>query len=235
MKNIPNQKKYCASVLTLMLIATPFNGLRDLRNALAQITRLPGIQTTSQLRKLRQKQIPIATTIAGTITTSVIWTDNSRPSATRATITLNEPLLYSDGNIALPEDSSLIVEVSDWDDAGFVTLSAIAILYKDSQGNFTQHEIPQGSLLIRNKDNQPLAFKTEESNGRNSVISGILDEAVQTGAGNLPLPGGLGSVVSRTIRDNSRRSRRSNRDAVYSIEEKTTVSIYVNSFLSIED
>ncbi|MCC0175847.1 hypothetical protein I4641_02475 [Waterburya agarophytonicola K14] len=235
MRNNPNQEKYYASVLALMLIATPFNGLNDLKNALAQITRLPGIQSNAQLRKLRQKQIPIATTISGTITTPIIWTDNSRPSTTRATIILNKPLLYSDGNIALPEDSSLIVEVSDWDDAGFVTLNAIAILYKDSQGKFTQQGIPQGSLLIRNEDNQPLAFKTEESNGGNSLISGILNEAVQTGAGNLSLPGGLGSVVSRTLRDNSKRSRRANRDAVYSVEEETTVSIYVNSFFSIED
>ena len=190
---------------------------------------------TSQRRELRQKQIPIATTIEGTITTPIIWTDNSLSSVTRATIILNEPLLYSDGDIALPEGASLIVEVSDWDDAGFVTLSVIAITYENSQGEFSQSTIPEGTFLIRNENHQPLAFKTEESHNENSLVRGLVSEALQSETRNLPLPGRFGSVVSRTIRNNSRRSRRSNSEIVYFIEEQTQVSIYVNSFLSIEN
>ena len=229
MKNILNHQKLHATAIAFILSATLVRGVS------AQSARFPNIQTTKRLREFPQKQIPLATTIEGTITTPIIWTDNSRSNTTRATITFNEPLLYSDGSIALPESSSLIVEVNDWDDAGFVTLNAVAIIYEDSRGEFTQSAIPEGTLLIRNEDNQPLAFKTEESNGENSIISGIFDEAVQTGARNLSLPGGIDSAVSRTIRDNFRSSRRSNTDTVYFVEEETTVSIVVNSFLSIEN
>ncbi|MDJ0596390.1 MAG: hypothetical protein QNJ72_41515 [Pleurocapsa sp. MO_226.B13] len=232
MKNISNHKKFYATAIVVVLTTT------SIHRVSAQIRRFPSIKTTNRLRELQQKQIPLATTIEGTITTPIIWTDNSQPNATRATIILNEPLLYSDGSIALPENSSLIVEVSDWDNAGFVTLNAVAIVYENSRGEFTQSTIPEGTLLIRNEDNHPLAFKTEESNGGNSIIGVIADEVVQTGARNLSLPGGLDSAVSRssrTIRDNSRSSRRSNTGAVYSVEEETTVSIYVNSFLSIEE
>lgn len=235
MKNITNRKSCCISLLALMLIATPINQLNSLGTVLTQSARLPGRQNTVQLRRLQQREIPLATTIKGTIATPIIWTDNSRPSQTRATITLNEPLLYDHGDIALPKDSSLVVEVSDWDDAGFVTLSAIAIVYENSQGKLIQRDIPENTFLIRNEDNEPLAFTTEESNGGNSIVGGIIGEAVQTGTRSISLPESLGSVVSRTIRKNSRRARRASRDEVYSIEEETSVSIYVNSFLSIEE
>lgn len=235
MKNITSRKSCCISLLALMLIATPINKLNNLGNVLTQSARLPGRQTTVQLRKLRKREISLATTIKGTVATPIIWTENSRPSQTRTTITLNEPLLYSNGDIALPKDSSLVVEVSDWDDTGFVTLSAIAIVYENRQGKLIQRDIPENTFLIRNEDNEPLAFTTEESNGENSIVGGIVDEAVQYGTRNISLPGSLGSVVSRTIRKNSRRARRSSRDAVYSVAEETSVSIYVNSFLSIEE
>jgi uncharacterized lipoprotein YbaY len=175
-------------------------------------------------------QIPIASIVKGKVANSIIWTENSLPPETRATITLTEPLKYSDGSIALPKNSSLIVEVSDWDDAGFVTLRPIAVV-TEGDGEFTQRAIPENALLIRNEDNQPLTFKTRNSGNNNSFIDNVVNEAIQTGSRRLP----FGSVVSKTIRDNSRRARRANRGEIYSVEEDTEVSIYVNSFLSIED
>lgn len=223
-----NQKCYFSAVaLMLLTMAICRYGVS------AQTTRVTG-KTTNLLGKTQLKQVPIATTVEGTITTPIIWTDNSRSSATKATVILNEPLLYSDGSIALPVGSSLIVEVSDWDDAGFVTLDANAIKYENRKGEFSQHSIHKGTLLIKNQNHQPLEFK-KESNSKNSIVSEVANEAVQTGARNLSLPSGLDSVVSRIIRDNFISLRRSKLDAVYSIEEETTVSIYVNSFLSFKD
>ena len=190
--------------------------------------------TASSTQKFRQKQIPIATTVKGTITTPIIWTDNSQSSATQTTISLSEPLLYSDGTIALPIGSSIVVEVTDFDRAGFVTLNAIAITYEDRQGKFNQFLIPEGSLLIRNKDSHPLEFDTDTNNS-DSIVNDFFNEAVQTGARNLSLPGGLDSAVSRTVRNNPINSKGSNLGAVYSVEEETEVSIYVNSFLNIEN
>lgn len=175
-------------------------------------------------------QIPIASIVKGKLANSIIWTQNSLPPETRATITLTEPLKYSNGSIALPKNSSLIVEVSDWDDAGFVTLRAIAIVTQED-GEFIQRAIPENALLIRNEDNRPLTFETKNSGNNNSFIDNVVSEAIQTGSRRLP----FGSVVSKTIRDNSRRARRANRGEIYSVEENTEVSIYVNSFLTIED
>lgn len=230
-----NNQKHYASILSFMLLASPIDISENLHLTSTKMTNLPGIQTRDRLIELRQKQIPIATSIRGTLNTPIIWTDSFQSASTRATINLDEPILYSNGDIALPRDSSLIVEVSDWDDAGFVNLIAIAIVYEDIRGELIQHNIPEGALLIRNEDNQPLAFKTEESKRGNSIVGEVVDEALQTGARSLPLPGGINSAISRSLRNNSRRSRRFNSGAVYSIQEETVVSIYVNSFIKIEN
>ena len=220
--HILNHHKRYFSAVALMLLAL-------------QVTQVSA-QTRRRLnaQKFPQKQIPIATTVKGTITTPIIWTDNSQFSATQATINLEEPLLYSDGTIALPVGSSIVVEVADFDRAGFVTLNAVAVTYENHQGEFNQFLISESSLLIRNKDNHPLKFDTE-SNEENSIVNDFFDEAVQTSTRNLSLPGGLDSAVSRIIKNNPITSRRLDSGVVYSIEEKTEVSIYVNSFLNIKN
>ncbi|MEL6930117.1 MAG: hypothetical protein AAFO95_15965 [Cyanobacteria bacterium J06600_6] len=226
-----------ASLLTLMLIATPIKKFWHLNITSPSLARLPGLQTTEQLKQLRQKQrqIPIATSIEGTISTPIVWTDNVQSSETRSTITLNEPLLYSNGDTALSQDSSLIVEVDNWDGAGFVTLKVVAVIYKNSQGDLVQSLLPEKALLIRNKDNKPLSFDVKDSGG-NPLVNDFFNEALQSGINSLPLPASINSSVSRTLRNNARKSRRrSGRNAIYSVRENTTVSIYVNSFISIED
>ena len=224
MTDILNYCQRCFSTIVLIFLAFP----------VCQVSARTKEVFGTQTRKLQQRQIPIATTIEGTIMTPIIWTDSSQSSTTKATIILNEPLFYSDGIIALPVGSSIVVEVANFDRAGFVTLNAIAVTYVDRQGKFNQYSIPEGSLLIRDKDNRPLKFETELNN-RRSIVTDFMGEAVQTGARKLPLPSGLDSAISRTIRNNSTPSRRSASDAIYSIEEKTEVSIYVNSFLNIEN
>lgn len=67
MKNFTSRKSCCISLLALMLIATPVNQLNSLGTVLTQSARLPGRQTTVQLRKLQQREIPLATTVAGTV------------------------------------------------------------------------------------------------------------------------------------------------------------------------
>jgi hypothetical protein len=225
------KNKYPKNVLTF-LVAFLIQGLTSATDASAQTQiQIPLGELLARTPTILQshKQIPIATTVKGTVTTPIVWTDISNPQETRATITINESLKYVDGDIALPENSSLIVEVNDWDDAGFVSLRTVALAYKDSKGQFKQCEIPPGALFIRDQENQPLAFKTEESEREYSILADLVDEAVDTTTRELPFPGRLNSVVSRTIRD-SRRLRRSNGEEVYYVENETPVLIYVNKF-----
>ena len=220
--NFLNHYQKYSSAIALMLLAFP-------------ITQVSASKpTASSIREFRSKQIPIATTVKGTITTPLIWTNNFQSSATRTTIDLEEPLLYSDGTIALPVGSSIVVEVANFDKSGFVTLNAIAVSYENSLGEFNQFLIPEDSLVIKNKDNYPLEFDTDLNND-NSIVNNFFDEAVQTGARNISLPGRLDSAVSRTIRNNSLNFKESDSSAVYSIKEKTKVSIYVNHFLNIKN
>lgn len=178
------------------------------------------------------KQFAIAKSIKGVLADSIAWTDSSQPEQARGSITLAEPLLFSDGTIALPVGSSIIVEVDDFNRSGFVSLNAIAIVVKNSQGKIIQQEIPEDSLLIRGENNQPLRFKTENSDSDNLRINRFLDDAVRSGTRNLSLPKGIGSTISRTINGSS--SSPTNQRKFYFIEPQTPVSIYVNASISLK-
>ncbi|MDJ0596389.1 MAG: hypothetical protein QNJ72_41510, partial [Pleurocapsa sp. MO_226.B13] len=179
-----------------------------------------------------RKQIAIAKSAKGILTSSVAWTDSSKSEDTRGSITLTEPLKSENGDIALPENSSIIVEVSDWDDGGFVTLRAIAIVAKNSQGEIVQQEIPEDSLLIRGEDNQPLKFETENSGSGNSGIDQLLSSAVKSSVRSLPIPREIGSAVSKTISGSG--SKVANEGKFYFIEAQTPILVYVNNSISIE-
>ena len=178
------------------------------------------------------KQLAIAKSIKGILASSIAWTDSSEPEQARGSITLVEPLLYSDGTIALPVNSSIIVEVDDFNRTGFVSLNAIAIVVKNSQGKIIQQEIPKDSLLIRGANNQPLRFETENSDSSSSRLDRFLDNAVKSGARNLSLPRGLSSTITKTISGSG--SRPSNQSKFYFIEPQTPISIYVNASVSLK-
>ena len=178
------------------------------------------------------RQIAIATSIRGILTNSVAWTDSSNPEDTRASVTLTEPLKYENEDIALQQGSSIIVEVSDFNQAGFVDLRAIAIVTRNSKGEFIQQEIPEDSLLIRGENNQPLKFETKNSGKGNSGINQLLGSAVKSGARNLPIPRQVGSALSRTI--NGSGSTRANDGQFYFVEAQTPVSVYVNNSINVD-
>ena len=190
-----------------------------------------GIANPLNTNDSNHKQIAIGSSAKGILTSSVAWTDSSKSENTRGSITLTEPLKSEQGNIALPKNSSLIVEVNHWDDAGFVTLNAVAIVTENSQGETIQQEIPEDSLLIRSEDNQPLKFETENSGNSNSTIDKLLNSAVKGSTRNLPIPREVGSVISNTISASG--SRTANEGKFHFIEAQTPIVVYVNNPVSI--
>jgi outer membrane biosynthesis protein TonB len=173
------------------------------------------------------KQVPIAN---GILNTSIVWIDSSNSEDSRGSITLTEPLKYSNGSIALPKNSSLIVEVSDWDDAGFVTLRPIAVITEED-GEFNQFAISENALLIKNEDNQPLTFKTKNERDGSSGIDRLLARVVKSSSIRLPIPREVGSAISRTIAPGGS----STGVKYYFVEAQTPVKIYLNHPLIIEN
>ena len=195
----------------------------------AQSVILDGLGTTRSSRnKQRTQQVPLASIAKAKLTTPIVWTDNSLPEETRGTLTLIEPLRSAAGDIALPVNSSVIVEVSDWSENGSLSLDAIAIVYQDRFGEFQQQEIPPKTLLIRDENNSVLKAEAKKID-RNSESTNILNNVVKAGSSALPREARaiLGGTLNRSGRSSS------SGDNIYQIDAKTPVSVYVNSLFRI--
>lgn len=137
-------------------------------------------------------QVPIGSTASARVSVPIIWSeDGSSPTAGRFAVTLTEPLVAQNGEIALPKDTVLITEVTEiTPDNHVVYQSAVAIVYRDRAGRIRQQEIPPHNLIIRGDRNQPLIAKgSRQSNG------GVLKQDLLVGA--LSSLGKIGEIINR--------------------------------------
>lgn len=178
------------------------------------------------------EQIPLATSVKGNLVDPIIWTNDSLPQDTRAKIVLEETIYYSNGDVAIPNGSSIIVEVVNWNDAGFVTLEAIALLYEDRHRQLKQIELKPKAFLIRDKNNRLLPYQQKNSGETTRFLGNVLGEVVGTEARNIL--GRAGSEVSRTLRRTTR-NRTSHNSTIFFVEENTPVSLSINSLINLKD
>ena len=178
------------------------------------------------------KQIPLATSVKGNLVDPILWTNDSLPQDTRAKIVLEEPIYYGNGDVAIPNGSSIIVEVVNWNDAGFVTLKAIALLYEDRHRQLKQIELEPKAFLIRDKNNRLLPYQQKNSGETSHFLGNVLGEVVRTEARNIL--GRAGSSVSRTLRRTTR-NRTSHNSTIFFVEENTPVSLSINSLINLKD
>ena len=190
--------------------ATLTAGVQGIINRQQQSTR------TNQSATQTSFQVPIGSTASARVSVPIIWSeDGSSPTAGRFAVTLTEPLIAQNGEIALPKDTVLITEVTEiTPDNHVVYQSAVAIVYRDRAGRIRQQEIPPNNLIIRGDRNQPLIAKgSRQSNG------GVLKQDLLVGA--LSSLGKIGEIINRPeeeiVReddgfDSYRRERRTSSD-----------------------
>lgn len=137
-------------------------------------------------------QVPIGSSASARVSVPIIWSeDGSSPTAGRFAVTLTEPLIAQNGEIALPKDTVLVTEVTEiTPDNHVVYQSAVAIVYRDRAGRIQQQEIAPNNLIIRGDRNQPLIAKgSRQSNG------GVLKQDLLVGA--LSSLGKIGEIINR--------------------------------------
>ena len=182
----------------------------------------------SSLNEPKTQPVALASIAKAKLTTPLVWTDDSLPEETRGTVTLIEPLRADDGNIALPVNSSLIVEVASGAENGLISLEAIAIVYQDNSGEFRQQQIPPKTLLIRDENNTPLEVEAQKLDDNSPSIN-VLNSALK--AGSSALPREARTFLKDTLNRSSRRY--DSQDSIYQINAETLVSVYVNSLLTL--
>ena len=129
------------------------------------------------------------------------WNEAAQdPSRSRTSIELTESLMATDGTVGLPKGTVIIAQPDSIASNKFVSLSAIAIVYKDSQGRVRQQQIPIGTITINSKNNEPLIARGHFDPGGNIAKQDLL-------VGALSGLGKVGEIINRprseTIFDSS--------------------------------
>ncbi len=117
----------------------------------------PEILTAAEARILQATSTPPAliagTQSAGELATPVVLDEPA--GADNFVVVLTEPLLDSQGQVAIPAGGELVVRVDDVADNGLVQLSAIQALWQD-QGYQRELTLPEGYIQIRGHEGTPL-------------------------------------------------------------------------------
>ena len=171
------------------------------------------------------ESVKFGSQITGELSQSISWVNGEQPQR-RGIINLSEDLLANDGSVALPANSSIIVQVES-ERNGVVDFKAIAISYENAQGQLTQQLIPSETFLIQNEDNSPLIAREHGTSGieipAQDELLGLLGNDVRRNAQR------VGDVVGELNKE------RHSRPDTLELEQGTKLTITVNSFLQITE
>ena len=123
----------------------------------------PDILTAEEARILQPPALPASlvagTQSSGSLTTPVIL--DSTTADNNLLVVLSEPLVDSQGQVAIPAGGELIVQVEAVSDNGLVQLSATQAIWND-QGHARELMLPQGVIQIRGQGGMPLKAEAHD-------------------------------------------------------------------------
>ena len=117
----------------------------------------PDILTTEEARILQPSALP-ASLVAGTQSSGSLATPvilDSTADGNNLLVVLSDPLVDSQGQVAIPAGGELVVQVDTVSDNGLVQLSATQAIWND-QGQARELMLPQGVIQIRGQGGTPL-------------------------------------------------------------------------------
>ncbi|NEQ29557.1 MAG: hypothetical protein F6K04_00940 [Leptolyngbya sp. SIO4C5] len=122
-------------------------------------------QPTAQPQQPAIRQVAIGSSAQGTVTVPVVYAGGDGPTGGRSAVELTSPLLDINGQVALPEGTVLITEISNILEANIIQLAVVAIVYQDAAGRVRQEAIEPGVITVRGEDNEPLVAEVENDGG----------------------------------------------------------------------
>ena len=121
------------------------------------------ILTAEEARILQPPALP-ASLVAGTQSTGSLTTPvilDSTTAGNNLLVVLSEPLVDSQGQVAIPAGGELVVQVEAVSDNGLVQLSATQAIWND-QGHARELMLPQGVIQIRGQGGMPLKAEAHD-------------------------------------------------------------------------
>lgn len=126
----------------------------------------PAILTADEARILQPPTTP-ASLVAGTQSSGALATPvilDSTTDGNNLLVVLSEPLVDSQGQVAIPAGGELVVQVEAVSDNGLVQLSATQAIWND-QGQARELVLPQGVIQIRGQGGTPLQAEAYDDIG----------------------------------------------------------------------
>jgi hypothetical protein len=126
----------------------------------------PDILTAEEARILQPPAAP-ASLVAGTQSSGSLATPvilDRTAAGNNLLVVLSEPLVDSQGQVAIPAGGELVVQVEAVSDNGLVQLSATQAIWHD-QGQARELMLPQGVIQIRGQGGMPLKAEAHDDIG----------------------------------------------------------------------
>ncbi|WP_414553063.1 hypothetical protein [Anabaena sp. CCY 0017] len=137
------------------------------------------------------KNVALGTSAPGKLIMPMIWDEGGNNPHNRFAVELTKPLTATDGTVALPAGTVVVVETTAVGKKNhLVSASGIALVYPDLQGTIKQEMIPANTLLIRSQDKQPLIAQQLHDVGKEIAQQDLL-------VGLLSSLGRVGSIVNQ--------------------------------------
>ncbi|WP_431631219.1 hypothetical protein [Alkalinema pantanalense] len=140
------------------------------------------------------REVALGSSTKARVILPMIWDDggNNATAGTRSSqenrfvVQLTEAMKSTDGKVALPDDTILVVRTHAVGRGNnLVSASAIAIVYRDRFGQIRQQTLLSDSLQIRGQDNRPLiAQKLHDvapDIARQDLLTGLLNSLGRVG------------------------------------------------------
>lgn len=124
-------------------------------------------------------QVALGSSAAAEVSVPMYW-EASNNESSRFAVTLTEPLIATNGDVALPAGTIFITEAQLSDSSSrnnssrIVNQTVVAVVYESIDGTIHQEPVQPRTIMVRGRNNEPLiAERRQRSNLGNDFLMGI--------------------------------------------------------------
>lgn len=207
-------------------------------------------------------QVAIGTRAQGTLETPIAWTEAINNPVQNFLVRLQEPIQSTDGTIALPSGSKLVVKVTSTTNSGLAQLEATSAIVSEN-GRDVEKSLPEHAVLILGSAGKLLQASRDRPNRLGADLGAALLSGASRVAGLINQPqsqivtSGTGSIQSTTtngranlaagaiegvtqslLRSQLDRAQQSQQAAntqssLFVLKQGTSVQVFVNQSISL--
>ncbi|MBD1853431.1 hypothetical protein H6F87_26315 [Cyanobacteria bacterium FACHB-502] len=111
-------------------------------------------------------QVALGTSAEAEVTVPLYWEPGGAGRGTpgRFAVTLSQPLMSTNGEVALPAGTTFITEAEvSSDQSRIVNQTVVAVVYQGADGQIRQEPVTPGTIVVRGENNEPLIARRHQN------------------------------------------------------------------------